>query len=84
MIVGKPFEDVSGIGYGIISIEDYDRKVYLAVGDTFTGSNGEILPGISGGGRVSGSIKLMVELWILQDAAWVPLVVGARFFGTRL
>ncbi len=84
MMGGKLFEDVSGIGYGIISIGNYDGKVNLAVGDAFSGPNGELLFGISGDVRVSGSIKLMAELWILQDASWAPLVVGVRFFGTRL
>ncbi len=84
MMGGRLFEDVSGIGYGIISMGNYDGKVNLAVGDAFSGSDGELLFGISGDVRVSGSIKLMAELWILQDASWAPLVVGVRFFGTRL
>jgi hypothetical protein len=84
MLGGGLFEDVSGIGYGIISIGNYDRKVNLAVGDAFSGSNGELLFGISGDARVSGSIKLVAELWILENASWAPLVVGVRFFGNRL
>ncbi len=79
------FSGNAGIAYTVASYGDKDSRVNLAVGRAFeSGGGSSMLYGISGDGRVSESIKLVAELWIMEHASWSPIVVGVRFFGSRL
>lgn len=84
MFGGGLIENVSGIAYGVASVGNRDRALNFAVGDAFSGSGSQILFGISGDERVGESIKLMAEFWTMKDANWSPLVIGLRFFGSKL
>lgn len=85
MITPLSVGESAGIAYGVVSVGNGDMKANLALGKTFATFGGSsTVVCISGDARVGESIKLLAELWILPDADWVPLVVGVRFFGSRL
>ncbi len=74
-----------GIVYGVASFGNRDTKLNIAFGRAFSTLGGSSnVVGISGDARVSSSIKLLAEFWILPDVNWSPLVIGVRFFGSHL
>ncbi len=74
-----------GIGYGVASFGNAEGKASIAFGKTFSpaGSSPFVIAA-SGDKRVSGSMKLLFETWIIQDSKWFPLIIGVRFFGSKL
>ncbi|MCL4511188.1 MAG: hypothetical protein M1470_08990 [Bacteroidetes bacterium] len=74
-----------GIGYGVASFGNAEGKASIAFGKTFSpaGSSSFVIAA-SGDKRVSGSMKLLFETWIIQDSKWFPLIIGVRFFGSNL
>ncbi len=81
---GGLIKDASGMAYAVGSVGDADRKLNLAIGDAFSGPGGAFIWGVSGDARVSSTIKIMAELWVFPHSSYTPLIVGVRFFGTKL
>jgi hypothetical protein len=79
-------ENIPGIGYGVISFGNENSKLNIAIGSTIgmdTGDNSAVF-GASGDVRVSESVKFLAEMWIIPKADFIPLVLGVRFFGSKL
>ncbi len=76
-----------GIGYGVFSRGDANRKFSIAAGSGFdvqTGSGASVCFAISGDSRVSESVKLLFEAYYLGSFDTIPLIVGIRFFGNHV
>lgn len=84
ILQGPILGDASGIVYWVASVGDNDAGLNLAIGDAFSGHGGTGVFGISGDVRVSEGIKVMAELWAADDDTSIPVILGVRFFGSRL
>lgn len=82
-----------GVGYGVFSRGDADRKFSIALGSAFnwsSGSTSNIYFAISGDSRISESVKLLFEAYYLgnfddpHNTPFIPLIVGVRFFGNHV
>lgn len=74
-----------GMAYAVASTGNSDAKATVFLGNGFSTHGGsQFTLGLSGDARVSESIKLLAEFYMIQDLDTPPLIVGVRFFGDRL
>ena len=78
--------DGVGIAYGVSTIGNSDMAGTIGLGWGFSGGDMANKPIILMGGevRVSQSIKLISENWIIPDSEFSLISLGFRFFGRRL
>lgn len=88
-----PDESPVGLAYGVVSFGDADAKLSLGAGVAFeTGRrywyssppSTSAVGAVSGESRISRSVKLLGELWIIPGAEALPVILGVRFFGGQL
>jgi hypothetical protein len=80
-------ENLPSLGYGVISFGDADKKFSIGAGAGFDlkkSRDAYFGMAVSGETRTSKSTKIMAEFWYLKDAGFSPLILGIRFFGSRL
>ena len=75
-----------GAAYAVATVGNRDNAVSLLVGYPFSSEDIAEVPGFILGGetRVSGSAKLLAELWKLPDVSELPIIFGMRIFGSKL
>ncbi len=87
LYIKVPDEDnAAGIVYGVGTYGNGNSSATFGLGFGFAGGDFADKPVVVIGGehRISNSIKLISENWIIPESDTVPLTFGVRFFGSNL